>query len=170
MLDLDLDNPSYRELNLVGVLLLLLLFRMFLLSFFDIINLSRPIHHMYHPTHHAHIYKYSVPVKEAFDLNNHSVTPTDIYVWFSRQRQRDSEAAAAEAAETAIFTLWYVLKSPPPPSSNATKSPTPSLELLAIAPVTPTMIFPVVVVKDDALDTFPKYMDQDATEKVMNKR
>ena len=58
VLDLDLDDPSNRAFNLVGVLLLLLLFRIFLLLFFDIINLSRPTHHLSHTTHHVQVYKY----------------------------------------------------------------------------------------------------------------
>ena len=32
------------------------------------------------------------------------------------------------------------------------------------------MTLSVVATKDDSLDTFPKWMDQDATKKVMNKR
>ena len=99
----------------MGVLLLLLLFR-FLLSFFDIINLSRPTHHLSHPTHHVQVYKYSVPVKEVLDLTNKPVTPTAIYVRLRRQRQGGSEAAEAESTGAEIFTLWVGSKSPPPPS------------------------------------------------------
>ena len=93
---------------------------------FDIINL-------YHPTHHVQVYKYSVPVKEALDLTNHLVSPTSIYVFLSWKIQRYSEAAAAEAAEAEICTLWAWSKSPPPPLSNSTKYPPPALELLAFS-------------------------------------
>ena len=108
----------------------------FLLSFFDIINLSHPTHHLSHTTHHIQAYNYSVTVKEALELSNHLVTPTAIYGRLSSQSKRDSESAAYEAAESAIFTLWAGSKSPPLTSSNATKYPPPALELLAVAPVT----------------------------------
>ena len=41
------------------------------------------------------------------------------------------------------------------------------MELLSVAPVTPYIIMTVVVVKYDIFDPFLKWMDQDATEKVM---
>ena len=107
MLDLDIDDPSDRAFNLVGVLLLLLLlFRIFLLSFFGVMNMSHPTHHLPHPTHHVQVYKYSVPVKDALDLTNNPVTLTAIHLWLKRQRNRDSDAAAAEAAEAAMCTFW----------------------------------------------------------------
>ena len=169
VMDLDLDNPPDMPFNLVGVLLLLLLFQIFYCRFSYLINLSHPTQHLYHPTHHVQVYKFSVPVKELLDLTNHPVTPNAIYGQLSRQSQRDSEAAASEAAEAVMFTPWEGLKSPPMPSSNAKKYPPPAQESLAVAPVTPEMTLSVVVAKDAALDKFLKFMDRDTTEKAMKK-